>query len=52
MQREGVHPRGDCPHQVWEDDRQGRGQKDITIAKNKPRGTESSKLLICVWKLK
>ena len=52
MQSEGVYPLGECPHQVWEDHHQGRGQKDITIAKNKPRGTESSKLLICVWKLK
>ena len=43
MQSEGVHPRGDYPHQVWEDHRQGRGQKDNTIAKNKPRGTEISK---------
>ena len=34
MQREGVHPCGDCPNQVWEDHRQGRAQKDITIAKN------------------
>ena len=43
MQSEGVHPRGDCPHPVWEDHRQGQGQKDITIAENKPRVTESSK---------
>ena len=43
MQREGVIPPGDYPHQAWKDHHQGRGQKDITIAKNKQRGTEKSK---------
>ena len=32
IQREGVHPPGDCPHQVWEDHRLCQGQTDFELS--------------------